>query len=136
MSTTIRRSPVIAVPVKEKGDDPQLEERFGRSCFFCLIDNGGRKFFIENNAPASPSGAGVKTVQMLADEGVDTVLAPEVGPKATAAMEPLGIKVFNFGSAATLSEVLSLYEKGELEERKVPSAGGRIKESLIWILSY
>jgi predicted Fe-Mo cluster-binding NifX family protein len=120
---------MIAVPVKDKGADPQLEERFGRSYYFCLINDGGERKIIENEAPSSPSGAGVQTVQMLADEGVDIVISPEVGPKAMTAMEQLGMKVFHIGNAGTLSELLSLHERGDLDERKTPSHGGGLRKA-------
>ncbi|MDC7221215.1 MAG: NifB/NifX family molybdenum-iron cluster-binding protein [Spirochaetales bacterium] len=120
---------MIAVPVRDKGDNPQLEERFGRSDIFCLIDGAGNRKFIDNEAPASPSGAGVQTVQMLADEGVKTVISPEVGPKAMTAMTQLEIKVFHIGEAANLSELLSLYNDGKLAERTAPSHGGGLRKA-------
>ncbi|MDC7224262.1 MAG: NifB/NifX family molybdenum-iron cluster-binding protein [Spirochaetales bacterium] len=120
---------MIAVPVKDRGKDPSIEERFGRSDIFCLIDGEGQRRFIDNEAPSSPSGAGAKTVQMLADEGVGTVLSPEVGPKAMTAMGPLGIRVFHIGEGRTLSEVLDLYGEGKLIERKAPQAGGGLRKA-------
>lgn len=109
--------------------DPALEERFGRAEIFCLIDGEGQWTFIESDAHRSASGAGIKTVQLLADHGVDTILAPEVGPKAQGALTPLGIKVYHFGTARTLKELLSLYGEGHLEERKAPVAGGGLRRA-------
>ncbi len=120
---------MIAVPVKDREADPQIDERFGRCPFFCLIDGEGKQTFLENEAPSSPSGAGVKAVQTLADEDVTVVLSPEVGPKAMAAMEPLGIRVFHIGEARTVSEVLSSYKENKLEERKSPSTGGGLRRA-------
>jgi predicted Fe-Mo cluster-binding NifX family protein len=120
---------MIAVPVKDKSDDPRLEERFGRSAVFCLIDGEGNRSFIDNDAPDSPSGAGVKTVQMLADRDVDIVIVPEVGPKATAAMEPLGIRVFSMGSAQNLNDLMALYGEGKLTERKNSGTPGGLRRA-------
>ena len=120
---------MIAVPVKDREADPRIDERFGRCPYFCLIDGEGKRTFLDNEAPTSPSGAGVKAVQTLADEDVTVVLSPEVGPKAMAAMEPLGIKVFHIGEARTVSEVLSLYEENKLEERRTPSSGGGLRRA-------
>ncbi len=120
---------MIGVPVKDRGEDPLLEERFGRAEIFCLIADDGTRAFVDNQAPDSTSGAGVQTVQMLADRDVDTVLAPEIGPKAIAALEPLGIRVFPIGQARTLSEVLALFRENRLEERKGLSAPGGLRRA-------
>jgi len=120
---------MIGIPVKDKSDNPQLEERFGRSAIFCLIDGEGNRTFIDNDAPNSSSGAGVKTVQMLADRDVDVVIAPEVGPKATAAMEPLGIRVFNMGTVQNLNELMTLYNENKLTERKDSAAPGGLRRA-------
>lgn len=116
---------MIAVPVKDKGENPQIDERFGRASIFCLINEEGKWRFIDSDSNSSPSGAGVKTVQMLANEGLSVVISPEVGPKAMDVIEKLDIKVFNTGSAGTLKEALTLYNEHKLVERKTgPAAGG------------
>jgi predicted Fe-Mo cluster-binding NifX family protein len=116
---------MIAVPVKDKGDNPLIDERFGRASIFCLIDDKGKWRFIDSDSDSSASGAGVKTVKMLIDEGLSVVISPEIGPQAMDVIEQLGIKVFNTGSIDNLKEALTLYGENKLVERKTgPAAGG------------
>ena len=120
---------MIAVPVKDRSDNPLIDERFGRANIFCLIDDEGKRRFIESDSNSSPSGAGVKTVQMLANEGVSVVIAPEVGPKAMDVIVKLGVKVFNVGSAAQLKEALTLFDENKLVERKTGSESGGLRRA-------
>ncbi|MBN2617486.1 MAG: NifB/NifX family molybdenum-iron cluster-binding protein [Spirochaetales bacterium] len=97
---------MIAIPVKDTGDNPEVDERFGRCAFFCIIDDKGTKTFIENSAKDLSSGAGGQAVSILANNDVDVIIAPHIGPKSMTPILELGIKVFSVGNAKTVSEAL------------------------------
>jgi len=106
---------IIGIPVKEKGADPQIDERFGRCNYFCIIDDKEQITFIENSAKDQASGAGGQSVKLLADEDVDTIISPHIGPKAMDAIKLLNINVFSLGDSTTVTQALNNIKAGKLE---------------------
>ena len=107
---------MIGIPVKSRGSNPEIDERFGRGPLFCIIDKDKNLTFIENSAKDLASGAGGKAVCLLADQSVTKIIAPHVGPKAMDALNGLDIKVYNMGSSITVNDALKSFENNLLEE--------------------
>ena len=106
---------MIAIPVKNQEENPEIDERFGRCNMFCIIDNTNYKF-IENRSKDNTSGAGGESVKLLADEDVTTIISPHIGPKAMDAINALKMEVFNMGDSKTVSDALENLKNGKLEK--------------------
>jgi predicted Fe-Mo cluster-binding NifX family protein len=82
----------IAIPTKgQNGLDDVLSDVFGRANTYTIVDveKGVIKNVetLGNPAVSYKHGAGPIVVKMLIDAGVDMVLAPELGPGASALLE-------------------------------------------------
>lgn len=94
---------------EDKGMNSIVSNRFGRARYLIIVDleDGDVKDIRAEINPGSEakSGAGVKAVQKLIDEGVDAVVAGAFGPNSTAALEEMGIKHVEM-SGITIEEAL------------------------------
>jgi len=107
----------ISICSKKKGLDSQVDERFGRSEFFTIIDLDTMTVeTIENTAKDKASGAGGEAVKLLSKHGVDIAIVPHLGPKAETAMEAFEIRTFSQGDYKNVGEVLEAYKNGNLRE--------------------
>jgi len=82
----------IAVATKgHRGLEDVVSEVFGRANAFTIVDLDGEEIkdvkIMENPAVSYKYGAGPIVVKMLIDAGVNMVLAPELGPGASALLE-------------------------------------------------
>ncbi len=82
----------IAVATKgHEGLGDIVSEVFGRANTFTIMDVDGEEIkgvkVLENPAVSYKHGAGPIVVKTLIDTGVDVVLAPELGPGASALLE-------------------------------------------------
>ena len=82
----------IAVATKGRGGlEDVLSEVFGRANTFTIVDVDDEEIkgvkVLENPAVSYKYGAGPIVVKMLVDEGVNMVLATELGPGASALLE-------------------------------------------------
>ena len=89
----------IAFASSSKGGlDDKVSDQFGRCPTFTIVTVKNRKIVnvvtVENPGYKAVSGAGIKAVQKLIDEGVDAVVAGNFGPNAEAALYEVGIKVY------------------------------------------
>lgn len=114
---------MIGIPVKDNSDNPAVDERFGRAQMFCIVNENGDYKVVNNSAKEQASGAGGAAVSILADEDVDTVISPHIGPKANDAIKALKIKVYKVGSAKTVKEALEMLKSGKLEAADAEPAG-------------
>lgn len=118
---------IIAVCSQGTGLDSIVDQRFGRCACFILVDlDSGQFSAVTNPSVDSAGGAGVQTAQFLGNEGVDAVLVGNVGPKAIAALNAAGIKVYT-GIKGTVADAVALYQQGKLSpvlESTVPSHFG------------
>ncbi len=86
----------IAIPTEKGGLEDSIYPRFGRAPTFTIIDIEEKQVknvkVIENPGYRASGGAGVKAVQLLANEGVEIVMGPTPGPNAYFALKNAGIK--------------------------------------------
>ncbi|MGI5823441.1 MAG: NifB/NifX family molybdenum-iron cluster-binding protein [Dethiobacteria bacterium] len=61
----------------------------------------------------APGGAGVQTAQLLIGRGVDAVLTGNAGPKAHAALDAGGVKIYT-GTSGTVSDALEQCQRCKL----------------------
>jgi predicted Fe-Mo cluster-binding NifX family protein len=103
----------IAVSSSGKTLESVVDERFGRAPYFLIIEDDEVEA-IENPNLSAGGGVGVQTSQMLADKGVDAVIAGNFGPKAFQVLQAAGIKAYS-ASGKKVSEAVELLNQGKLE---------------------
>ncbi len=71
-----------------------FDPRFGRSGWFCVIDDKSAKpTFIENDQAEATGGAGVKAAEKMVEIGVQKVISGDFGPKAKDLLDKFNIQM-------------------------------------------
>ncbi len=114
----------MKIAVCSKGNDLNslCDERFGRCETFVIFDTETKESFaIDNEAKNEGAGAGGKAVKILADNKVDVVLAPELGPKANEAIKAFEIEAYRTIANLTVEEQIKNFQEGKLEKFETSS---------------
>ncbi len=82
---------MIAIPINNSLDDPQVDDRFSKCEKFYITDGNGKSKIINNITRSSSSGADGKVVKLLANEGVKIIMSPLIDPKAMGIIKLLSI---------------------------------------------
>ena len=81
---------------------------FGRATSFALYETAASPAtVVPNEGAASEHGAGTGAAAFLVEKGVRVLLAPEVGPKAKAALDAAGIRIVGVKAGQPLGEALA-----------------------------
>lgn len=112
----------IAVASSNRGGlEDTISAVFARAPAFTIVDveNGeiSNVKVVKNQAMSAPRGAGIMTVQMLINEGVDTVIAGQYGPNAYDALQAAGVRIYTLPAGTPIKEAIEKIIKG-----KVPTA--------------
>ena len=85
----------IAIPVNEESIDTNVCPSFGRAPYF-LFHNSvtNETYFLDNAAVASQGGAGIRAAQVIADHGVQALIAPRCGENAEAVLKKASVFVY------------------------------------------
>ncbi|MGB9709670.1 NifB/NifX family molybdenum-iron cluster-binding protein [Infirmifilum uzonense] len=92
----------VAIATKRGGLDDEIADRFGRAPTFTIVEIDDtnheikRTYVVENPGSIAGSGAGIKAVQKLIEEGVSIAIGPNPGPNALVALESSGIRVYSY----------------------------------------
>ncbi len=93
----------------DSGLGSRVSSRFGRAPYLAIVelDDGevAEVRVVENPGASARSGAGIKAVQGLLEEGVKLAVAGAFGPNALTALEELGIGTLEL-SGVTVEEAL------------------------------
>jgi len=104
--------------VGEKGLEDRVSEIFGRANTYTVVEVKDGEIvnvkILRNPAVSYEHGAGPIVAKMLIDEGVNLVIAGEIGPGVTSILEHHNIEKVTFKAGASVSEVLK-----ELLKKKV-----------------
>jgi len=103
----------IAVSSNGKTLEDQVDVRFARALYFLIID-GDQVEVVENPNLSAGGGVGVQTSQMLADKGVEAVIAGNFGPKAYQVLEAAGIKAYSV-EGKKVKEAIELVKEGKIQ---------------------
>ena len=100
----------IAVATNEKkGLDDVVSNVFGRAKTFTIVDTDDEKItgvtILENSAASYHHGAGPIAVKMLVDEGVEVVLAHELGIGASELLKQHNITVMSVKPGTKVGDV-------------------------------
>jgi len=83
----------IAIATIKKNEDSEISLRAARAPFYLIFDEKGELLeTISNPFAFGSGGAGFGVAKMLADKGVDTIVAGAFGPNMISAMEGRGLK--------------------------------------------
>lgn len=84
----------LCITSKGKTLESRVDERFGRTPYFLIVDTETKEFHaVKNTALTAGRGAGVVAAQILSDMGAEALLTGIVGPNAFQAMKAARIKV-------------------------------------------
>lgn len=92
----------------------QTDGSFGRAPWFILVETEGDADFeaIKNSGVHAGQGAGIAAAQSIADKGAEGLLTGRVGPKAQAALQAAGVKIYENISRGTVLEALEQFKSG------------------------
>jgi predicted Fe-Mo cluster-binding NifX family protein len=108
----------IGISSDSMGLDAKVSERFGRTDYFVIVEDGKLVKTIENKAKNEASGAGNMAVRLLSEENVEIALVPELGPKAMTALKAFDIKAYSYNIPSTVQEAVDSFKEGNLKELK------------------
>lgn len=115
----------LAIPSSGKDLRAVVDPKFGRCEYFIIVDSETMDFEpIENPFRTSNGGAGIKSAKLLADRGIDAVLAENIGPSALETLKAAGIAVIT-RTDGEIRQAVEDYRSGKLEGSP-PIPSGRI----------
>ena len=105
----------IAVSIRTTEAGPTVEQRFGRTPqIFIIDDETGDKQIVDNPFADGAGGVGPKVVQLLMNNGVETVITGQVGGNALAALRNSGIKIYTCEQGVPVEDALEKFHAGTL----------------------
>ena len=93
--------------------DSPVDPRFGRACYFLLVDSDTGSFTAHDNAQNlnAAQGAGIQAAQTVVELGAEAVLTGNVGPKAFTTLQTGQVAVYP-GAAGTVREAVEQWRSG------------------------
>lgn len=101
----------IAITAEGPTMQDLVDSRFGRAAGFIIVQLDTLKtHYIDNGASQIMSqGAGIQATEMVAEAGAQAVLTGVVGPKATAALEAVGIAIYEGYENMTVADAITRF---------------------------
>lgn len=95
-----------------------IDGSFGRAPWLLVIETENRAVLdaIENSGVNASQGAGIAASQTIVDKGAEALLTGRVGPKAQAALQAAGVKIYENISGGTVREALEQFLEGKYQE--------------------
>ncbi|ASJ11110.1 dinitrogenase iron-molybdenum cofactor [Thermococcus sp. P6] len=108
----------IAIPTNGGGVNDTVAPVFARAPAFLIadVDENGEIInskVLQNGAAMVGGGAGPMAVQTLVNEGVEAVVAPQVGPNALGALQAAGIRVHQVAPGTPVEEAIKTALSGK-----------------------
>ena len=108
----------IAISCQDKGIESIIDQRFGRSKYFLIVDIKDNEIVNEesvlNEGTTQGHGAGIKAAEQIGELGVNVVITGDLGPNATKVLDKLEIKSYHgYGNA---KEIIDNFINNKLEE--------------------
>ena len=102
----------------------RVDPRFGRAGYFIVVDTETGEFTPADNSQNlnAAQGAGIQAGRNVVQLGVEAVITGHVGPKAFAALQAGGVKVYT-GASGTVADAVEQFQAGELQQ----SAGADVE---------
>jgi predicted Fe-Mo cluster-binding NifX family protein len=84
----------IVISAEGRGIERNIDASFHRCSFFLILDiEKNTLIALENTTKESPSEIGATVGQIISNQGIDAVIASDIGPTAFEIFERYGIKV-------------------------------------------
>ena len=100
--------------------ESKIDQRFGRSQYFLLIDPESLEFeAIKNPNIDAAGGAGIQSAQLVANKGIKALLTGHCGPNGFHTLEAAGVQVV-VGISGTIKEAVERYQGGDFETANGP----------------
>ncbi|RDV81711.1 NifB/NifX family molybdenum-iron cluster-binding protein [Ammonifex thiophilus] len=105
----------MKIAVSAKGDTPEalVEPNFGESSHFLIYDTESGSYRAVPNRMREEPEAGIRTVEMLKEEGVEAIVTGNLGPNALQAIAAAGMEC-RIGAGGTVKDAVEAYLRGEL----------------------
>lgn len=105
----------IAVSTEGRDIESSVDQRFGRAAGFLVYDTEtSESVYVDNRQNLDSSqGAGIQSAKTVIDSGAEAVITGNVGPKAFAALDSAGVKIYLFNDGSVLDAINHLH-RGEL----------------------
>lgn len=105
---------LVAVSSTGAALESPMDQRFGRTAFFVVIDTDTMEYeAMENAGNRSESGAGIAAAQSVAEKGVTAVITGNIGPNAMEVLHAAKIGISR-GQPASVRENVLRFKRGEL----------------------
>ena len=115
----------IAVTCQGDKLDDQMDQRFGRSPFFLIVDSDTMEYeAIENTNATLGQGAGIQSAQMISSMGVEVLVTGNCGPKAFDVFNASGVKVIT-GVSGSVRQAVEDFKGGKLTSSQAPTVGDK-----------
>jgi len=116
----------IAIPTNGGGLNDTVAPVFARAPAFYIADvdekgNVTSEKVIQNGAAMAGGGAGPMAVQTLINEGVEAIVAPQVGPNALGAIQAAGIRLYQVAPGTPVEEAIKAVTSGSLSQFTAPA---------------
>jgi predicted Fe-Mo cluster-binding NifX family protein len=108
----------IVISSTGKDLESEVDPRFGRCKYFLIIEAENKRIkefkAIENIGKNQSGAAGITAGQIVANQGVDSVITTNLGPKAFSIFDQFKIKIFQ--GQGKIKNVIEDFFKGKLRE--------------------
>jgi len=113
----------IAVAASGNTLEAPVDARFGRCAYFVVVDSDTMEFTaIENPGVNAGGGAGIQAAQVVASQGVQAVVAGNMGPNAHAALSAANIKIFPI-VGNSVKDAVEAVASGNVSSIDAPNVG-------------
>ena len=115
----------VAITSQDKEMNSEIDPRFGRARYFIFLDTETDEGDVHDNSQNlnAAHGAGTQAAQAVVGLGAEAVVTGNIGPKAYAALEAAGVKVY-VGAAGSVAEALQKFRDNQLQCASEATAEG------------
>ncbi|MFP4458445.1 MAG: NifB/NifX family molybdenum-iron cluster-binding protein [Candidatus Zixiibacteriota bacterium] len=108
----------FAITSNGKEKESTLDPRFGRARYFIIYDSEKSEIvdFLDNAAKSSGHGVGIRTSQVIIDNGIHGIVTGAVGPNAFGVLNQAGIKMYSNSGRKLVKEIIDDIEDKNLQE--------------------
>jgi len=108
----------IAISCQEEGIESIIDQRFGRSKYFLIVDIKDNKIVktdsVLNQGAQQGHGAGIKAAEQIGELEVNVVITGDLGPNATNVLDKLEIKSYH--GSGNAKDIIDNFINNKLEE--------------------
>ena len=100
--------------------DSLVDQRFGRSRYFLIVDSESMECeALKNPNIDAAGGAGIQSAMLVSNKEAKILITGHCGPNGFHTLEAAGVEVF-VGASGTVREAIEKYKKGELRLTQGP----------------